>query len=118
MQYLALVSNGSNFGAKYDWAAPYAEFAFERGKWYKLRVELKANLPNIPNAIARLWVNDVLLVEKIDFEMRPPQIKSGFNNILFGGWYSNGGGRNPSPNPAAPSTYYIDDAKITSLPKL
>lgn len=93
-------NGGENFG--------YADgVSFTRGTWYKVSIELKLNDIDSTNGLARMWVNDSLVIQRTGMggtDMRPVGGGGPMTFFRLGGWYSNSG-----VAPFSPSTVYIDD---------
>jgi hypothetical protein len=108
---ISIGSNGSKDGPAFEWPSYGADFTVERGRWYEIASEVKLNSVGKADGEARLWVDGKLLVDKSGIAMRKTD-EWGINRAMFGGWYSNSGGNNPSPNPVSPSNWYIDDVTV------
>lgn len=81
-------------------------FNMPREEWHLFEYELKLNDVGVANGESRLWVDDNLVAEVTNVELR-------FQNhtvdqIWMGGWYS--GGNAPEPSPAC---RYIDDVSVS-----
>lgn len=73
---------------------------------------MSLNTPGQANGWVRLTLDGDVIAERTGLEIRDNAAHK-FNNVMFGGWYSNGAaGQNPSIDPATASTKLIDDVKI------
>ena len=82
--------------------------------WDCGEAEIKLNTPEESDAVIHVWVDGNQVLEKTGFKMRAGGGEF-INKILFGGWYSNSAKReNPNPNPAVPSSRYVDDVIIST----
>lgn len=101
-------------GGPNDWGGDWADFSFQRGRWYDIVTELKLNDVGQSNGEARVWIDGTKVLEKTGILIRD-EATDVANRVLFGGWYSNGAaGKNPAIDPASPSTLLIDDVSITT----
>ncbi len=108
-----LISVNAN-GGRNDWGGSYADFSFERGRWYELVTEVKLNTVGQSDGEVRLWIDGVKIVEKTGVVIRDESTQT-INRVLYGGWYSNGAsGQNPAINPASPTSLLIDDVSIAT----
>lgn len=87
--------------------------SFEPGNWYRVETEIKLNTPGKKDGIARVWVDDKLMLERKDLDIRGNSTAK-MNRVLFGGWYSNGAKNNPCKDPSSTSIRYIDNVAISS----
>lgn len=107
-RWIALTYNGGPV----DWGSVEARFTPERRRWYCIETEVSLNTPGLSDGEARIWIDGKLVAERKGFDMRG-KLDSPINRVMFGGWYSNAAaGKNPCPNPVAPSLRYVDDAAI------
>lgn len=107
-KWLALTYNGGPV----DWGSVEARFTPLRGRWYCFETEVKLNTPGFADGEARLWIDGRLVAEKKGLNLAG-SLEAPINRVMFGGWYSNAAaGKNPCPDPVAPSRRYVDDAAI------
>lgn len=107
-KWIALTYNGGPV----DWGSVEARFTPARGRWYSIETEVKLNTPGLSDGEARLWIDGRIVAEKRGMNL-VGAITAPINNVMFGGWYSNAAaGKNPCPDPVAPSRRYVDDAAI------
>lgn len=110
--YLSIAYNGGPV----DWGIVDAPFVFERGRWYAIQVEVHLNQPGQADGQLRVWVDQQKVIERNGMNLVGSSTAP-INRVGFGGWYSNAAaGRNPCPDPAAPSTHYLDDLVIRAAP--
>lgn len=108
-KWIALTFNGGPV----DWGSVEARFTPMRGRWYAIETEVWLNTPGFSDGEARIWVDGRIVAEKKGMNISGP-LASPINRVMFGGWYSNAAaGRNPCPDPMAPSIRYVDDAAIS-----
>jgi hypothetical protein len=106
--YLSIAYNGGPV----DWGIVDAPFVFRRERWYAIRTEVRLNQPGQSDGLLRVWVNGQKLIERTGMNL-VGALPNPINRIGFGGWYSNSAaGRNPCPDPASPSTHFVDDVFI------
>jgi hypothetical protein len=79
----------------------------KRGEWHFFEYEITLNDIGVSNGVTRLWVDNQLLAEAKNVELRYVNSHT-IDEVWMGGWYS--GGVNPSPSPAC---RYIDDVTLT-----
>lgn len=109
---VVLATNHSTENGRADWSVG-GDFQFERGRWYKIDVELVLNTPGQPDGAARFWIDDNLIGELENVSIRGNSTY-GVNRVGFGGWYSNAaGGQNPAVDPANESVLRIDDIQVS-----
>jgi hypothetical protein len=109
-KYIALSYNGGPV----DWGSVEARWTPERGRWYVIETEIKLNTPGKADGEVRYWIDGKLMAEKTGMNLNA-SLSSPINRVLFGGWYSNSAaGKNPCPNPNAPSRRYVDDPAISA----
>jgi hypothetical protein len=108
-RWIALTYNGG----PNDWGSVEARFTPVRGRWYCIETEVWLNSPGMSDGEARIWIDGQLVAERKGLNIRD-KLDAPINRVMFGGWYSNAAaGKNPCPNPVAPSRRYIDDAAIS-----
>lgn len=103
--------------AALEWGAAWKDgFIFERETWHKITSEVQLNTVGVADGWVRLFVDDVLVAEKYDLEIRDSADHK-INQALFGGWYSNSAaGQNPQRDPASPTSLLIDDISVATTP--
>jgi hypothetical protein len=107
-RWIALTYNGGPV----DWGSVEARFTPTRGRWYGIETEVWLNTPGLSDGEARIWIDGKLVAEKKGMNLRA-NLDATINRVMFGGWYSNSAaGKNPCPDPVAPSRRYVDDAAI------
>ena len=108
MQAISLNYNGGPV----EWTPADANFGFQRSRWYCVETEVKLNDPGSSNGLVKIWVDGNLIAQKSNLNIRG-NLSAGLNNVMFGGWYSNGAaGRNPQPNPSPVSNRFVDDIAV------
>lgn len=111
MRDIGLYYNGRPIG--YDWGNASATMSFDRNRWYLIEYQVILNTPYQSNGSVKLWVNGVQVASKAGIRIRGNGGSSvKLNTVKIGGWYSNGAGGNPCPNPSQPSRIYMDDFVI------
>ena len=110
---LSLRYNGDREGTL-DWGAATSErLELQRERWYKYTSEVKLNTPGQSDGFVKLYLDDELIASRDNLEIRSSS-EHQINTILFGGWYSNGIAGNPSPDPVTPSSFLIDDIRVST----
>lgn len=111
MADLGLYYNGRPVG--YDWGHIIAPMKFERDRWYAVEYQVILNTPGAADGSVRLWVDgrQVAMEEKINLRGKAGA-ETKLNKIMLGGWYSNGGSKNPCPDPDGPSVFSMDDVAV------
>jgi hypothetical protein len=108
-RWIALTYNGGPV----DWGSVEARFTPARGRWYGIETEVWLNTPGMADGEMRIWIDGKPVAEKKGMNIRA-NLDANINRVMFGGWYSNAAaGKNPCPDPAAPSRRYVDDAAIS-----
>ena len=95
----SIYSNGINI-----WSYSYA---IPRGEWHAFEYEIKLNDVGSANGETRLWIDDTLVTQVTDIELRYANYT--LDRVWLGGWYS--GGNNPEPSPAC---RYVDDVAASA----
>jgi hypothetical protein len=92
-------SNGRNLFSVY--------YNMPRVQWHHFEYEITLNDIGVANGSARLWVDNNLIAQTGNVELRYDNTHT-IDFVRMGGWYS--GGNNPEPSPAC---RYIDDVTLT-----
>jgi hypothetical protein len=92
-----------------------AKFSFAEETWYRVAIELvKGDLDRAKSGAFRVSVDGDRILDLPGVEVirgSGPFGDGPINRLHFGGWYSNGARGNPTPNPAAPASLRIRNAK-------
>jgi hypothetical protein len=111
MYDMGLFFNGRPVG--FDWGCITSTRTFQRNRWYAIEYQVFLNTPGMKDGWVKIWVDGALAAQKTGLNLRG---NGGYtvklNRIRLGGWYSNTANGNTSPNPAQPSTVYIDDVAV------
>lgn len=82
-------------------------YKMPRQQWHYFEYEINLNDVGVSNGSASLRVDNQLLAQKTNIELRYDNTHT-LDVVHMGGWYS--GGNNPEPSPAC---RYIDDVTLT-----
>jgi hypothetical protein len=111
MRDIGIYYNGRPVG--FDWGSASATMTFNRSQWYLIEYQVILNTPGLADGSVRLWVGGVQVASRTGLKLRGnggSGVK--LNTVKIGGWYSNGAGGNPCPNPAQASRIFMDDFVI------
>jgi hypothetical protein len=110
---MGIFFNGRPVG--FDWGNATAPVSFQRGRWYAVEYQVFLNTPGMSNGSVKIWVDGVMVGSKTGINIRGTggsTVK--VNRVRVGGWYSNAANSNSCPNPAQPSTMYVDDVAVST----
>lgn len=110
---LSLRYNGDLVG-NLDWGSAASDYInLERERWYQFTTEIQLNQVGQSDGFVRLFMDGSLIAARSGLQIRSSEDHL-INSVLFGGWYSNGVLGNPSINPAAPTSFLIDDISVST----
>ncbi|MFZ1654540.1 MAG: hypothetical protein WBO92_05225 [Candidatus Moraniibacteriota bacterium] len=95
----SIYSNGINI-----WSYSYA---MPRVEWHAFEYEIKLNDVSSANGETRLWIDDNLVAQATNIELRYANYT--LDRVWIGGWYS--GGNDPEPSPTC---RYVDDVAAST----
>lgn len=86
-----------NGGSQFGWA----NYRWQHNRWYEVQAELQLNHSGAKDGIARLWINDTLVIDASGIDTREGVSNRNITFVTFGGWgYANG-------------PYYLDDVAVS-----
>jgi hypothetical protein len=113
MSDMGLFFNGRPVG--FDWGNLTYGISLQRNRWYAIEYQVFLNTPGLHDGWVKIWIDGVQVAQKTGLNIRG---NGGWgvklNRIRLGGWYSNSANSNSCPNPAQPSTMYMDDIAVST----